>query len=484
MWILHRLPKPRRRVRLPYPAPSSQNAETGPAGEIRRGFLFDHLLARLVIFGNFLESLIIFAKKKPHENRARQKERYIEMKTNLYHDTRRTKKDPKLEAPVRISINHGSSSAYIDTGVSVLPSQWEKKDGRWEVVKHRLATRYNLIIAERKLEVERALEELRGAGKLRGRSLSEIRKMVVDAIENGGANAPILFMEKFDEWTAGKTNPATRATYEGTAKRIRKFASGADKLHFEDITRQWLTAFDAWLARTSPSANARNIHLRNIRAVYNEWADQVDAPYPFKRFKIVPEPTRDRSLTVEKLRALFSAECTDSQARYRDYFKLLFLLAGLNVGDLARLTSLTNGRAEGTRHKTGQPFSLCVLPEAQEIIERNRGDGYVVDILNRYSDYRSFAHALNDNIKRIGQTYNPHTKKWEGTPIAPDASVYWARFSWATIAAELDIPERTIGAALAHSTMGSVTSIYIRTDMKKKIDDAQRRVADFVFLNE
>ena len=403
------------------------------------------------------------------------------MKTNLYHDTRATRKDARLDAPVRVSINHGGSSAYIDTGVSVRPGQWEKRDGRWEVVRHPLATRYNLLIAERKLAVEKALEELREAGKLRGRSLSEIRRMVVEAIDRGGANTPLLFMEKFDEWTAGKTRAATRATYEVTARKIRAYDKNADRLHFEDVTRAWLTGFDAWMARTAPSVNARNIHLRNIRAVYNEWSESVDAPYPFKRFKIVAEPTRDRSLTAEVLRKLFDAPCTETQRLYVDYFKLIFLLAGLNIGDLATLPSLTNGRAEGVRHKTGQPFSLAVLPEAAEIIERYKGDGYLVDILNRCADYRTFAHALNDNIKRVGQAYNLHTKRWEGEAIAPHASVYWARYSWSTIAAELDIPERTIGAALGQSTRKSVTSIYIRTDMRKKVEDAQKRVRDFVF---
>ncbi len=406
------------------------------------------------------------------------------MKTNLYHDTRYTKKDPKIEAPVKVSINHNGSSAYIDTGVSVLPSQWEKKDGRWEVVRNRLATRYNLIIAEKKLDVEKALEELRKQGKLRGRSLSEIRKMVIDLLNGRGSNTPLLFMEKFDEWTAGKTNQITRQTYEGTAKRIRNYDKKADRLHFEDINRQWLMGFDAWMAKSAPKANARNIHLRNIRAVYNEWAEQVDAPYPFKKFKIVAEVTQDRSLTSKTLRELFSSPCTESQRRYLDYFKLIFLLAGLNVGDLARLKTLTNGRIEGVRHKTGQPFSLCVLPEAEEIIKKYKGEGYLVDILNHYSDYRSFAHALNDNIKRIGQSYNQHTKKWEGASIAPNASVYWARYSWATIAAELDIPERTVGAALGQSTKTSVTSIYIRTDMRRKVDEAQRKVADYVFTQK
>lgn len=403
------------------------------------------------------------------------------MKTNLYHDTRRTKKDAKLDAPVRISLNHGSSSAYIDTGVSVKPGQWEKRNGKWEVVKHPLAARYNLMIAEKKLAVEKTLIELREAGRLRGRSLAEIRKMVVDTIEQGGASAPLLFMAKFDEWTEGKGNANTRATYAVTARKIRAYDKAADKLHFEDITRQWLTGFDSWMTRTAPSANARNIHLRNIRAVYNEWEEIVDAPYPFRRFKIVPEATRDRSLAATTLRRLFDFDCEPSQRRYVDYFKLIFLLAGLNVGDLARLKSLTNGRAEGNRHKTGQPFCLAILPEAAEIIEKYKGNGFLVDILNRNNNYTTFAATLNEKIKKVGQRYNPHTKQWEGEPIAPEASVYWARYSWSTIAGELDIPERTIGAALGQSTKKSVTSIYIRTDMRKKVEEAQRKVADFVF---
>jgi len=45
--------------------------------------------------------------------------------------------------------------------------------------------------------------------------------------------------------------------------------------------------------------------------------------------------------------------------------------------------------------------------------------------------------------------------------LFPDLSSYAARHSWATIAAELDIPKETIAKALGHSD-NSVTDIYIR----------------------
>jgi integrase len=58
-------------------------------------------------------------------------------------------------------------------------------------------------------------------------------------------------------------------------------------------------------------------------------------------------------------------------------------------------------------------------------------------------------------------------------------TTYWARHSWATIAASLDIPDDTIALALGHSGANATTSIYIERDLRK-VDAANRRVIDFV----
>lgn len=59
----------------------------------------------------------------------------------------------------------------------------------------------------------------------------------------------------------------------------------------------------------------------------------------------------------------------------------------------------------------------------------------------------------------------------------------YTRHSWATLAAELDIPKETISAGLGHEIGSDVTSIYIKFD-QKKVDDANRRVIDYVFGKE
>lgn len=51
--------------------------------------------------------------------------------------------------------------------------------------------------------------------------------------------------------------------------------------------------------------------------------------------------------------------------------------------------------------------------------------------------------------------------------------------TWATIAASLDIPKETIAHALGHGN-DTVTDIYIDFD-KKKVDETNRKVLDFVF---
>lgn len=254
-------------------------------------------------------------------------------------------------------------------------------------------------------------------------------------------------------------------------------------LCFEDITKSWLTDFDNYLARTSPSKNARNIHLRNIRAVFNDAIDEeLTAHYPFRKFKIRGVPTAKRSLTVEELRTLFACDCDDTQRKYLDIFKLIFMLCGINVIDLCNATGISGGRLEYNRAKTGRLYSIKVEPEAMEIIGRYQGKSHLLDILDRYGNYKDYAKRLNESLKRIGHTETGKRGKKTFRPLFPQLTTYWARHSWATIAASLDIPKETIAAALGHGG-NTVTDIYIDFD-RKKIDEANRRVLDWVLYGK
>ena len=65
-----------------------------------------------------------------------------------------------------------------------------------------------------------------------------------------------------------------------------------------------------------------------------------------------------------------------------------------------------------------------------------------------------------------------------GEPILPNLTVYSARYTFASIGAELEIPRETIALCLGHS-WADVTSHYISYNTKR-IDDAVRKIIDYV----
>lgn len=286
------------------------------------------------------------------------------------------------------------------------------------------------------------------------------------------------FISYLDEFISLKSNQGTIRCYTVTRNKIIEFDP---ECTFETMDRKWLASFEKWMAQTL-KINAYAIHLRNIRAVFNYAIDEeVTTLYPFRKYHIKKEETPKRSLTVEQLRILINYECEDYQIKYRDLFVLDFYLIGMNIGNLLLLTekNIVNGRVEYHRNKTNKLISIELVPEAKEIIERYKGEKYLLNVMDEYSDYRYFVKRMNTALKQIGETTRSGLGgKKERKPLFPGISSYWARHTWATLAAELDIPKETISAALSHST-GDTTSIYIRFN-RKKIDEANRKVIDYV----
>lgn len=292
------------------------------------------------------------------------------------------------------------------------------------------------------------------------------------------------FVKHFKKFISGKTNTGTKGVYKHTLDKIRAFDSDIDKKSFEDITLQWLTDFENFCARTA-SKNARNIHLRNIRAVFNNAIDyEITTAYPFRRLKIRPEATRKRSLSVEELRRLFDYTVEPYAEIYRDCFKLFFMLCGINTVDLHGLKAITKeGRIEYKRAKTHRLYSIKVEPEAMEIINKYRGVKGLLCIADRWSDSRNFRHQCNKALQRIGHV---ERKGLGGKKIItaewPELTTYFARHSWATIAYSIGISKDVIAQALGHSG-NTVTDIYIDKD-PKLVDEANRRVLDWVLYGK
>ena len=307
-------------------------------------------------------------------------------------------------------------------------------------------------------------------------SANELRDLLVDWKNSDKIriddNCVMSVFGRFMEHKTGRT----KNLYECTEKKIRAFlGKEADRLRFEQVNVEWLHRFNDYLAQTAPSANSRSIHMRNFRAIFNYAIDnEITTNYPFRRFKIKGEPTRKRNFDVETLRAIFNADVLDPwMVRYRDLFKLTFMLIGINFVDLCNLKDVRNGRIEYVRAKTHKLYSIKLEPEIEAIIAKYRGDIHLLNYMDTYKDYRSFYMNTCTGLKAIRE------RLAEKNIVNIDTlTTYWARHSWATIAASLDIPKETIAAALGHSSH-TVTDIYIEFDYRK-VDEANRRVLNWV----
>lgn len=381
----------------------------------------------------------------------------------LYLDTRRGAGPYSL----KISLSHRGATVYLPTPFRLFPENWDPL--RQKVVLHPAKNDMNsallLLLADTELKISRVKS-------IRSLSAREVKEAINHSEDSFG--------DRFQAYIELCSTEGNRTIYRQAWQKIVEFDPSAWSKSFEDIDLDWLERFNAYMARTD-RINTRSIRLRCIRAVFNDAIDRgLTTEYPFRRFRIAHEPTRKRSLSPENLTKFFAAECEPWQGEYRDMFLLDIYLIGINAADLFRAapSQLRDGRLEYRRAKTHRLYSIKVEPEAMAIINKYRGKSHLISPCDRYSNYKDYLHHFNDGLKSIGRTLGKQGRVVR-PGMFPDMSSYWARHTWATLAARLDVPKDTISHALGHSTGQSVTDIYIDFD-ESKVDAANRKVIDYL----
>lgn len=386
---------------------------------------------------------------------------------------------------VAVWIKHNGNKAEFSLGIELSPADLANamsatptpKNVRW----HKYLSHLSQIINDVKVE----LTTSGVLGTMSAKDIRDIVKLRFFAYEEMTAKPMLLSF--YDKTIGRRTNAGYRASCEYTAAKIREYLDslGLSDIALDDLTVKWLSDFDDYLSAQGLKVNSRAIHFKNIRTVVNRAIDaELTNNYPFRRFKIKTEETRKRSLSVTELRKLFTCEVEQYQEFYRDMFKLIFCLIGINVADLHALQRITeDGRVEYKRAKTGRLYSVKVEPEAMEIITRWRGTAGLLQCADRWQAAKEFGKYTNIALKRIGEmTRSGLGGKKSIKPYWPELTTYWARHTWASIAYYLDVPKDVISHALGHSSGSDITEIYIDRD-RDKVDRANRLVLDFVFYN-
>lgn len=406
-------------------------------------------------------------------------------------DNRRANRFGKY--PVKISLSDKGKRKYISLGIHADLSEFDEATGL-------------LTSSDRKTQKQNLQDN-----NLILAVLTQVNDIVIEARKDNIAITPDYIVNAYKELNTAPDEEevytfnsyfkhiitlkkkSTAASYISTLKKIESYFR--QELRFEEIDKLWLKLFIRKMRtekirrngqiQIGQSINSQGIHLRNIRSVFNEAIDDKvigQELYPFRKFEIEEEEINHRAISVEDLRKVFTFSGTASENWARDVAKLTFYLIGINTADLYKLSEMRDGYIGYRRSKTSKLYTIKLEPESIELINQFRGEKSLLVFEEQFSQSNAFSRKLN------GQTHYDE----EGTAKIlkrglntigdelgiPNLTSYVFRHTWATIAAQLEIPKETIAAALGHGKK-VVTDIYINFD-KKKIDEANRKVIDYV----
>lgn len=310
--------------------------------------------------------------------------------------------------------------------------------------------------------------------------LKDHLKEVINGAKKSDTSSFVCYIRKIAE-TKGRYN--TQRNYERVARAIEIYDKDCT---FESVDKKWIVSYIDHERGKGRKDNGIQTDIQILKFVFNRAIeDEITDKFPFRGVSVKKEQTKKRCLSLEQLRAIRDFKLTGKKAMYRDCFMLSFYLIGINISDLLFLpkTALKNGRIIYKRNKTGKIYDIKVEPEAMEIIARHKsrkkerllsfleeGDATITN---------TFANNLTRHLRTIGEKER-HSYYVTVHPIEEGITSYWSRHTWATMASELDIPMEVIGRSLGHSLWdNAVTSTYIKYDTKK-IDEANRKVIDYL----
>ena len=360
--------------------------------------------------------------------------------------------------PVRLYIYH-REQLRIPTGITAREEEWDEAAGLL-IARDVTARAKNARLRDMLNRCETLLLNLSMSGELPKMTAKMLRQQVDKelGLERRGGASLLDYLEK------AKTGKAerTQRLFAWAQQRVTAFD---EKVKVGDVTEAWVEKFrDHLLENYEPNTVAQAMAWVS-RALSIAITDGVIARNPCVGVRKPKKETRKKSLSLEKMRELrdmtFEGRNAAGMEFARDIFFLQFYLLGINVIDLFEVKEVVDGRIDYVRHKTGTLYSVKVQPEALAIIEKWRGEDRL--LVNRHKNMGNLCSCLTRWLKHI----------------IPGLSTNYSRHTWATMAAELEIPIETISHALGHKIGSPITAIYVAYN-QKKVDEANRRVIDYL----
>lgn len=241
----------------------------------------------------------------------------------------------------------------------------------------------------------------------------------------------------------------------------------------EMLTGEIVAAYRSWLQDNDICRNTASCYIRSLRALYNLIGETETAP-----FSAVPSSndcTIKRALTAEEVRRIKNLPL-DGRAdlsMYRDIFLFCVYTLGMPFVDVVKLKKDTasNDLFFYHRSKTDTPITVCLLPQAVDIIQRyeHMSGDYLFPFAGQFKSYSHYQYELtkyNKALREIGLM----------AMVRPKLTSYVARHTWASLALLSGVNLAVISQALGHSNI-KTTQIYLKSLGACEMRDVSMKVA-------
>lgn len=369
----------------------------------------------------------------------------------LFLDTRRPLKNNTY--PIKLRVWH-RSAILLSTSFNATPNEWM---GTQYKETSAICKARNVHLRTMLNKIETLLISLEQSGDIYNITDRALRSLCLQELGRRGQSAVTLieYLKKASDGRAERT----KAIYRWVIALVESYDG---KVQIADVDEVWLCRFRDQLNNKYKPNTVAQVISKTLRAINIAVEDGVIAVNNAKNVKRPRAVTRKKSLSVEAVRRLRDMFFSPAQRRAeyaRDIWLLQLYLIGINVADLYDLKEIIDGRVEYDRHKTGTLYSIKILPEAMRIIDKYRGSKKLL----APPGPKHLVQMLNNALRGL----------------TPNLTTNCARHTWATLAAEADIPIETISHALGHKIGSPITNIYVAYN-QKKVDAANRKVIDYI----
>jgi len=355
------------------------------------------------------------------------------MKANFKYVLRTDQQRKDKTAPIFLRVTSRHKVKYISTGRLIQERFWNKDRGQvrsgcpdWAELTQYLETFLNT-----------ARDRYRTNG------------FDIEAVNHSTVVADVLtFVDKLIEDHDRADQFRTRQKYVTLKNRLIEFAGA--RIPFDRVNKAFVQEFDAFLRLSH--ANKTNTRIKYIdqlrRAINLAIEEGIAPPNSFPKLRLRTEHNERRRLSIDEVEKLRQYDAPLGSVRYhaRNMWLLSFYIGGSRFEDTVLLewSNIKNGSIQFTMGKTGKPYELTLLPEAQAII-------------NLYTD-RAAAHTYVFPIFPEGVTKEAGIVKFKQTVNAKNSLI---NKELAIIAKHLGIEKFTF-----HSARHSIAD-YLRL---KKVD--------------